>query len=552
MNYTNINPDGRNKIIAGAVRAAKAVCSSHGPGKRTVAIDKLAFDPNTGEWYTHYSFPSSDGRMIASNIRLEDREENLGASWLIDQAIRTEKEAGDGTTWTCAIAGGILANFDHKYDRRKISEELSAVSGIVMENLRAMSKKVETLEELKKVATISANNNPALGELIAGIVWEVGEHGTVYVKNGDSHETTTELKKGYVMHKALMSEQYMKSRPLDGFTYFAPVVALVHDTIENVKELNSLVSKFESLHAKSVNGRIVYDRELVIFSRGMSNDCLNSMVGEYLRGKPIVVVSVRGIWSLDVFKDLAAMTGAEIWSETEGRPINRFPKTGYDKEKLTEGFGTAEKIHFDGTQVTLFLKKISEDKESPLDAHIAIVSEQSFFGSEQANYPAEAQNVLRERESLRKERVSKMTRGIGYINIGGSADAEMANIGQLVDDAQLACFSALRHGYLPGGAYALINACQFLPNTYGAKLFTDAVVGAYCNMLANSGFNNPQTNYCKDDHVFNLVTGEFEKISETTVYDAAKAVECAVRNGISVASVIIETQYSVVWAIQQK
>lgn len=507
MNITKIE-DSREKIIEGAIEAAEVVCSTQGVGKRTVAI----YNPK------HMPFPSPDGATIAMNIKLEDPIKRIGSDWLLEQALRTAKEAGDGTTTTCALVAGILKKLDLGKSRRQVVSELMEASDTAIYHIKDMVRKVETLEDLVKVATISANNDPATGKMVAELVWQVGAHGTIYVQNSDANEITSEIKKGYVLRPGLMVEHFLRGFGPSGFSYANPVVALVDDIVYDYKQLLPVYDKYTQLYVQ--NGQPT--RNMVIFARDVTGDALNTCVATFLKGLPIVLVRVPGAYRLDVFDDLAAISGATVWSEQTGRPLSKFPRRGF--EKMDAGLGELEKVSFDSEQVTCFGKEVPEYTESLL--------EQEWEG---------------EREELRKERYSKLKNGVGYIHIGGNANSQITNMGQLIDDAQSASFNALRHGYLPGGGVTLLEISEKLPDTYGASLLKSAIWQSFENMLRNSDYEDNIATYYKQGCVFNMRTGEFEDAATTEVFDAAKAVECSVRNAVAVACEIIKTGKSIVW-----
>lgn len=508
--------DARRDIIAGAIKAADVVCSTMGVGKCTVAISAPESMP----------YPSPDGAIIARNIKLSDRNERIGSDWLLQQAMRTAKEAGDGTTTTCALVSGILKGLDLNKPRRQVVDELNDAGQVAIEMVKSLTQKISEKSELERVATISANNDGKIGKMISDLVWELGEHGTIYVKDSDEHEITSEQKKGYVLRPGLMSEHFLSGYGPSGSSWANPLVCLIDDIIYDQKTLVPVYTRFAEQFGTGEHAT----RSLVIFARDINGDALNAAVATFARNRtPIILVRVPGAYRLDQFEDLAAITGAEIWSDTLGRPIDKFPRKGINK--FTDGFGEAQKVSFDRDQVTVFFEETDATKE-----YVSGIMEKSHEG---------------EREELRKERVSKLQNGVGYIHIGGSANSQITNNGQLIDDSQSAAFNALRHGYLPGGGTTLLKISEKLPDTYGGKLLKDAMLSCFETMLKNSDyrwglFSGPKK-YYRPGFVFNMKTGQFEPEEETNVLDASKAVECAIRNAVAAACEIIKTKLSLIW-----
>lgn len=498
----------REDIIAGVLESAEVICSTQGVGKSTVAVSH----PNA------MPFPSPDGAIIASNLKPEDRRRRIGSDWLIQAARRTAKQAGDGTTKTAALAAEILGRFPRTMKRRDLISQLAEAAEFAQNRVLDAAIPIGSKSDLFNVATISANNSPELGEIVSDIVWEVGEHGTVYVEDrSDENRITSEVKKGYVLRPGLASEKFGTGQ------FHNPLVCLIDEHVYDQKSLKRVYDRFHQ-ECYTETG---YDRSLVIFTSKCDGDALNSAVMSYAQRRvPVIIVNIHGLWRSDVFEDLANISGAPIWSEATGNPLSKFKGQGFGRKDV---FGQIDKISFDGDQVTVF--------GAASDNYIADVMEKSYDG---------------DRESQRKERVSKMKNGVGYIYIGGNSTAGMTNVGQLIDDAQEACFSALRHGYIPGGASVELSVANDLDvmNTIGSKLLARAIRESFKNMLRNSEYKvswGRWKNYVKTGYVFNMKTGKFEPHGETSVLDSVKAVERAIANAVAVATDVIQVEKAIIW-----
>lgn len=517
--YTRIIKKGRSAAIKGAIKAADVVCSTHGPGKNTVLISTV------NQHGRLLPYPSGDGMMVAANISLKNLEEKIGSDIALSQAIRTAKQSGDNTTETLALMAGILRKLNRFSVRRNVVKELNEALESALELLKENTVKVESIEELVKIATVAASNDPKIGKLVAELAWKIGEHGTIYVKDGDGKETTSELKPGYVIRPGLYSEQFLSRSGPAGFSWASPSVALVDDIVYDYKQLNPIVKAFDEQHFDRQTGN--YNSSLVIFLREVDGNTLTGFTTTFMQmGKPIILVKVPGIYCLDVFEDLEALSGATIWSERKGNPLSELTKKGYGRKDV--GFGELEKLTADRDQVTVFGKNVDEYAKQVLDFE---------FTDEP------------EREKERKARYSKLTKGVGYIHVGGSADVQIVNLGQIIDDAQGATFNALRHGYTVGGSYTLLKISESLLNTYGGRLLKSAIRESFGRKLRNSGHRwlfSPM-GYYKPGYVFNMAAGEFENVSETEILDSAYSVECALRNSIAAACEIIKAGYSIIW-----
>ena len=160
--------------------------------------------------------------MVAANISLKNLEEKIGSDIALSQAIRTAKQSGDNTTETLALMAGILRKLNRFSVRRNVVKELNEALESALELLKENTVKVESIEELVKIATVAASNDPKIGKLVAELAWKVGEHGTIYVEDGDGKETTSELKPGYVIRPGLYSEQFLSRSGPAGFSWASP------------------------------------------------------------------------------------------------------------------------------------------------------------------------------------------------------------------------------------------------------------------------------------------------------------------------------------------
>lgn len=533
---STIHPNARPKVIDGALEAARVVTSSMGVGKRNVAISPENSMP----------YPSPDGATIATNIKLQDRVMRIGSDWALQAARRTAKKAGDGTTTTMQIIAGILENFNRNGNVREITNELLEASKKAASMVESMSRDVVDIDELVRVATISANNDPVLGKLIADLVWEVGKHGTIYVEDSDEPKTTTEIKTGYVLEPGLASEKFMSFTPR-GFSWANPKIMLVDDHVFDQKQLASTYERFYQEHHQ--NGQ--FDGNLIIVFTKIDGNALDAVVGTFLKGAqlgrvPVVALSLSGPNKMDILEDLAAISGAPIFSETTSLPLSSLKKRGNFSRAYSSPFGTIEKATFSSEEVTLFFDSEAE----------VVVDEKNNTKLTPSQYVdiIKATEFTGEREKLRKERISKLTKGVGYIRIGGNSESGMVSEALLIDDAQNASINALRYGYLPGGGYILMKIAEELSGpgaTNGSKVLAKALRGCFKKMLQNSyyrlGIFGSTKRYEKDGYVFNMKTGQFELENKTNVLDASKAVEYAIVNATAVSCEIIKTDEVIVW-----
>ena len=311
------------------------------------------------------------------------------------------------------IMAGILEGFDRNANVRQLTSELTEAAEYAEKLAKDWAVPITAEDELEKVATISANNNPVLGKLIADLVWKVGKHGTIYVEDSDLLETETELKKGYVLKPGLADEKFMAKSPR-GFSWANPKVILVDEHIFDPKQLKVIYDRFVNDHAMQTGQ--LNDSLLMVFTR-IDGPALESVVGAYLQGgkmgpMPVMACVLNGRYKDDILQDLSAISGAPIFSEKYSNPLSKLRVSGHFSKQHNSPFGEIPKATFSSEEVTLFFDNEEGRGIQPdvIEKYIEDISSQSF-----ADEP--------EREKLRLERVSKLTNGVGYIKIGGTSNA---------------------------------------------------------------------------------------------------------------------------------
>jgi len=537
--FTKTKAGGFAAMKKGINTAADIVVSTMGPHGQNVAIafpDKMPL-------------VSRDGATVISSIKLEDEWLRLGSDMLVDAAKKTEHEAGDATTTTCAIVQGILNNLPSTFNRRLVCDELRLLSKEIELTLNNLSMKVHSdgvidMEILRRLAITSANNDIELGTMIADLIGKIGVGGVIQVHESDDNTTYTEIKKGYNWKEGALSPHFLPngSQPV---TIEHPLILLIEEKVTDQKTLIPILESWTSNYHK--NG--AYTRSLVLIVSDLSGSAVDMLVENHKKGVPCIAIKCpeTGIQRVESMVDIQLVTGTkQVFSEYTGNPLNKFGKDG--KASILSGngveeFGECVSIKTDLRETVLYFEESDEMKQN-VEEHIESL--------DQVDLDTE------DRKQFYRERKSKLRNGIGHIYVGGDSKTEMYNKGLTVDDSQLACFAALEEGVLIGGGNTLVSLANIIKDSKlsVASTLSKALIHPFNILMSNSGversffdklFNRGYSKYYDKDRVFNVKTLKWEDTGTTVVLDAAKATKNAIRNAISVSIEVINTDHLIQW-----
>lgn len=509
--------EARQKIHKGVATLAEAVKVTLGPKGRNVVIDKAYGAPHI----------TKDGVTVAKEIELEDKFENMGAQMVKEVANKTADKAGDGTTTATVLAEAIYAeglrNVAAGANPLDLKRGMEKGLKVIVQELVKRSKKIEDRQEIAQVATISANNDAEIGEIIAQAMERVGRDGTITVEEGKGFETELEVVKGMKFDRGYLSSYFITNPESQECILEDAYVLIYEKKISSIKEIIPL------LQAVVETGK-----PLLIIAEDVEGEALATLVVNRLRaGLKICAVKAPGFGDRRkaMLQDIAVVTGAELISEELGfklentsiHQLGRVKKALLTKDDTTlvEGAGTKEQIQDRANQIRYQVEESTSDYD---------------------------------REKL-QERLAKLTGGVAVIRVGAPTELAMKEKKDRVDDAQRATAAAVEEGILPGGGTAYIRCIPSLnaladtlegDEKTGAKILVRALSSPLRQIAENAGQEGAiilqHVETLAEKHGYNALTGEYVDMIIAGILDPTKVVRCALENAVSIASMLLTTE----------
>ena len=504
---------GRQKLINGVMKMARAVKSTLGPNGNTVLIES----PN----HTHGITVTKDGVTVARAVDLIDPVENLAVRMMKQAADKTATTAGDGTTTAIVLTEklvlGGLERINDTHNRTQVLRHMVDISNDVVDKLKDKAKKV-TNGMILDVASISANNDKEIGKIIADVYKEVGKNGIVTVEKSQTSDTYTETTKGLKFDRGYLSPLFINDQKRDE-CIFEDVMILVADIeMANVLQLENVLKPI-----------ISENKKLLIISP-CSTNVVNTLAANVIKGN-LKVCAVPppsfGYRQHELMHDIAISVGATYFSE----------KTGDDLSLMNYGsLGHASKIIV-GKDSTIIIKSNAKVKQDLIDERV----KQLWSAHAEAKRKADKDFLL--------ERIASLTGGIGVIFVGGQTDIEQKELYDRVDDAVCAVRSALEEGILPGAGKALAEIqlsekqsdCK--EEQVALKIMADALQAPLSQILENAGLKASDIYNGSEEfgYGYNVKTGEKGDLIKMGVIDPLKVTRSALQNAVSVATTILST-----------
>lgn len=509
--------DARQKILKGVRTLAEAVKVTLGPKGRNVILDKSYGTPHI----------TKDGVTVAKDIELEDKFENMGAQMVKEVASKTADKAGDGTTTATVLAEAIysegLRNVAAGANPMDLKRGIEKAVKVVVKELEKRSKKIETQNEIAQVATISANNDKEIGDIIASAMERVGKDGTITVEEAKGFETTLEVVEGMNFDRGYLSAYFMTNPETQECVLEDAYILIFEKKITGIKDLIPI------LQAVAETGK-----PLLIIAEDVEGEALATLVVNRLRaGLKICAVKAPGFGDRRkaILEDIAVLSGGQLISEEIGIKLEsvtidmlgRFKKVVVTKDETTliEGAGKKAVIQ---ERCGLIRRQI-EESTSDYD-----------------------------REKL-QERLAKLTGGVAVIRVGAATEVEMKEKKDRVDDAQHATAAAALEGILPGGGVAFVRCIPALnkfaetlegDEKTGAKLIIRSLSAPLRQIAENAGQEGSiilqQVEKLSDNQGYNALNGEFVDMMKAGIVDPTKVARCALENAASVASMLLTTE----------
>ncbi len=508
--------EARQALRCGVEKLARAVKTTLGPRGRNAVLDKGWGGPTI----------TKDGVTVAEEVELHDKYENMGAQLVKEAASKTSEVAGDGTTTATVLAEAIFqiglkniaAGADGHALGRGIDKAVRKIVGALAEMSRPV--KVSKRDDVINVASISANNDPTIGKLLADCFDKVGKDGVITVEEGKTADTVVEVVEGMQFDRGFLSPHFVTDQDAVECVLSKCFVLIHEEKISSVPKLVPLLEKV----AKA-------KRPLLIIAEDIEGEALATLVVNKLRGI-VDVCAVKAPGYGDRRKamlgDIAVLTGATAVMKD----------LGVDLEKVSiSDLGQAKKVRVDANNTTIIE---GAGATSELQARIKQIAAE-----------IEACTSDYDREKL-EERRAKLVGGVAQIKVGAATETELKEKKARVEDALHSTRAAIEEGIVPGGGVALVRAIEALDNLKlkgdertGLEIVREALTAPLKQIAANAG-HNPGVTLHKvmkrsGAFGFNAETGEFTDLVKDGVIDPTKVVRCALENGSSVARILLST-----------
>jgi chaperonin GroEL len=511
--------EARTKLKKGVDQLANAVKVTLGPKGRNVVIDKKFGAPTV----------TKDGVTVAKEIELEDPIENMGAQMVREVASKTSDVAGDGTTTATVLAQAIftegLKNVTAGANPMDLKRGIDLAVEAIVENLKKISKPVETSQEIQQVGAISANNDQSIGKIIAEAMDKVGKDGVITVEEAKGTETTLEVVEGMQFDRGYLSPYFVTNADTMEAILEDPYI-LIHD-----KKISAMKDLLPILEKVAQSGRA-----LLIIAEEVEGEALATLVVNKLRGTlRVCAVKAPGFGDRRkaMLEDIAILTGGTVISEEKGFKLEnaqlsylgQAARVVVDKDNTTivEGKGKKEEIKKRINEIKVQIEKTTSDYD---------------------------------REKL-QERMAKLSGGVAVLKVGAATEVEMKEKKARVEDALHATRAAVEEGIVPGGGVAYIRAMEKLDikvenddQRTGVEIVKKALEAPIRHIAENAGWEGSvvlqRVKEGKDDFGFNANTEKFENLMKSGVIDPTKVARIALQNAASVASMLITTEAVVV------
>ena len=511
--------DARSALLSGVTKLAAAVKSTLGPRGRVAILDKGWGAPTV----------TKDGVSVAEEIELTDKYENLGAQLVKEASTKTSDAAGDGTTTATVLAEAIfkegLRCVAAGNDAMAVNRGIEKAVAAIVEELKGLSRPVKAdaknVEDIIRVASISANNDREVGEQLAEAFKRVGKDGVITIEEGKSLETTVEVVEGMQFDRGYLSPHFVTNPDEMECVLDKAFVLVYEDKISSVTKLIPLLEKV----AKT-------KRPLLIIAEDVEGEALATLVVNKLRGV-LQVAAVKAPGYGDrrkaMMEDIAILTG--------GKPIFKDLGIELDNVAITD-LGTAKKIHIDADNTTI-IEGAGASKD--IQGRIEMIRRE-----------IEAATSDYDKEKL-QERLAKLAGGVAQIYVGAASEAELKEKKARYEDALHATRAAIEEGIVPGGGVALVRCRAALEKLklkneaeqVGVGVVYRAAAEPLMAIARNTGLEPGVVLHKVESQDgsfgFNALTEEFTDLVKDGVIDPTKVVRVALQNASSVARILLST-----------
>ncbi|XAK02979.1 chaperonin GroEL [Campylobacter coli] len=510
--------EARNKLYEGVKKLNDAVKVTMGPRGRNVLIQKSFGAPTI----------TKDGVSVAKEVELKDSLENMGASLVREVASKTADQAGDGTTTATVLAHAIfkegLRNITAGANPIEVKRGMDKACEAIVAELKKLSREVKDKKEIAQVATISANSDEKIGNLIADAMEKVGKDGVITVEEAKSINDELNVVEGMQFDRGYLSPYFITNAEKMTVELSNPYILLFDKKIANLKDLLPVLEQIQKT-----------GKPLLIIAEDIEGEALATLVVNKLRGVlNISAVKAPGFGDRRkaMLEDIAILTGGEVISEELGRTL---------ESATVQDLGQASSVIIDKDNTTIVN---GAGEKANIDARVNQIKAQ--IAETSSDY---------DREKL-QERLAKLSGGIAVIKVGAATETEMKEKKDRVDDALSATKAAVEEGIVIGGGAALIKAKAKInldlkgDEAIGAAIVERALRAPLRQIAENAGFDagvvvNSVENAKDENTGFDAAKGEYVNMLESGIIDPVKVERVALLNAVSVASMLLTTEATI-------
>ncbi|EIB6080543.1 chaperonin GroEL [Campylobacter jejuni] len=510
--------EARNKLYEGVKKLNDAVKVTMGPRGRNVLIQKSFGAPSI----------TKDGVSVAKEVELKDSLENMGASLVREVASKTADQAGDGTTTATVLAHAIfkegLRNITAGANPIEVKRGMDKACEAIVAELKKLSREVKDKKEIAQVATISANSDEKIGNLIADAMEKVGKDGVITVEEAKSINDELNVVEGMQFDRGYLSPYFITNAEKMTVELSSPYILLFDKKITNLKDLLPVLEQIQKT-----------GKPLLIIAEDIEGEALATLVVNKLRGVlNISAVKAPGFGDRRkaMLEDIAILTGGEVISEELGRTL---------ESATIQDLGQASSVIIDKDNTTIVN---GAGEKANIDARVNQIKAQ--IAETTSDY---------DREKL-QERLAKLSGGVGVIKVGAATETEMKEKKDRVDDALSATKAAVEEGIVIGGGAALIKAKAKIKldlqgdEAIGAAIVERALRAPLRQIAENAGFDagvvvNSVENAKDENTGFDAAKGEYVNMLESGIIDPVKVERVALLNAVSVASMLLTTEATI-------
>lgn len=510
--------EARNKLYEGVKKLNDAVKVTMGPRGRNVLIQKSFGAPTI----------TKDGVSVAKEVELKDSLENMGASLVREVASKTADQAGDGTTTATVLAHAIfkegLRNITAGANPIEVKRGMDKACEAIVVELKKLSREVKDKKEIAQVATISANSDEKIGNLIADAMEKVGKDGVITVEEAKSINDELNVVEGMQFDRGYLSPYFITNAEKMTVELSNPYILLFDKKIANLKDLLPVLEQIQKT-----------GKPLLIIAEDIEGEALATLVVNKLRGVlNISAVKAPGFGDRRkaMLEDIAILTGGEVISEELGRTL---------ESATVQDLGQASSVIIDKDNTTIVN---GAGEKANIDARVNQIKAQ--IAETSSDY---------DREKL-QERLAKLSGGVAVIKVGAATETEMKEKKDRVDDALSATKAAVEEGIVIGGGAALIKAKAKInldlkgDEAIGAAIVERALRAPLRQIAENAGFDagvvvNSVENAKDENTGFDAAKGEYVNMLESGIIDPVKVERVALLNAVSVASMLLTTEATI-------